>query len=779
MLSTTLSAFVAATGLCFGFADVYGEEANTLAEGQTVQRAVGLRLRADQVFSGRGLVELPTSDAPMSPEILNDEERASLLRPTLLALLADSEPMRTTQENVFNLWTVNETYPGSDRNVAVISWDLIRETSEPLVLGIGSDDGIAVVQDEQVIYARRAFRDFSDSSALVPVALHPGVNRFRLISERIYPRSTNYYAPEWIVRIRTFSDRTSAIQKHFINNRHILAHPIVHSLSELRVTLPAPFIHKVSAWALDGTRISEGEVDHQGNISWNKSELVAPTIVRIENDHRRSEFALVTGDDPTRAVAAKMAASARAEEPLARAWQKRIEILNRDENFDPSSIQWAQKLVQSITGLCSPEETLATAGNGVHSIELRTFTSTIDGSSQYFLCYVPEQLRSRNKNAVEADADVLFILPCPTAPLRPFLEGRLMAGIQELECWAATADDHNIILVWPGYAEIDFGGPVAQREIAETVEAFSRAYGSVSRNLYIMGVCASGVAATRLGDSIRPHVAGLALYSPVLSRFSRRWLPGVETFSPIVLPKPDWSGFSPFETVKAYPGSKWVTIFDSGMPGHGNAKDTAALLAACRAENAKAKDIQVGTSTEYAWGERMKYRLSLFLEALIDGNASSAGTRTDWASLANLQHPLHAPTTITEALLNGYHVEAGDAALEQWATAWSEVYTRWRGCEVPRPPSSRRTSIALLSLDASSPLAEKVSLEVSRKYKMQQGEKLFGALLVAHHDKPTVVIFHSGQAMESLPAYDPLLDGGEQGVVFKMEKGRWQQVALW
>jgi hypothetical protein len=748
-------------------------------------RTVGAtRLWSADVFVGRGLMDRKPSDSKKPGtshrqpqlEILSASERKALCRIGELPKRGGAT-LQAAEEGFFNLWKVDENDIEENKNVVLLNYSVTAEKSSHVYFDIGSDDGIALLQGENVIYARRGLSEFSDASDVVEVAVHPGANSFQLILQRDDRRTTRYFAPQWIVKIRVFRNKAAALHCHDTYNRHLMVEPIARSPGDLRSVLVAPLSTHISLRTLDGRQVYDGTIDECGHIHWQSGSETLSGCYIVANDLGQAEPIVLTAGKSLARTAEGVLPQVRSRDEVAKAWARRWSTILISEQTDQQDRKWQQRACLALLGQLNPTQTYATENPEMRLCELHSFRSQLDGSSQEYLCYIPRRLRRGIRGPKPQKAAVLVVLPCQAYPLKPFLESYVLDGNQERECWASVADKYGFILVWPGYVDVDFGGPIARAEIVENLAAFARDYSRFCSDLNILGVCSSGLAATRLPDEVRNDVTGIALYSPMLHKTSHRWFPGMRVRSPAQIPPSALENCNATTIARRNSKQRLVILFDSAMPGHGQRAETDELIAACREMRVDLAVENTGFSDEFAWGVRMQYRLGLIMTALRQSRRPPETSKSKWERIAALR-PRESAPSIQAALLTGFSISptTSDPA-HRWLEKWNEIYQRWRG--VPLPTGRDRSSVVVTaaSLADDRPWVDEVRSELPAHW-TGEFKNLFGvARLSAAKDR--IAVFWSPDITDELPDYDPLIDGIHSGVLFRREEGIWTQVCAW
>jgi hypothetical protein len=431
--------------------------------------------------------------------------------------------------------------------------------------------------------------------------------------------------------------------------------------------------------------------------------------------------------------------------------------------------KWAQKFALSCHGMLHPEQIPALPRSKVSSLGIGAYKSAVDGATQYYEYFVPRRaLMSEGRGE---PIPLLIVLPSVADPVRPFLESYYLADIQEMEAWTAVAEEHGYALLWPGYVDVDFGGALTQRSLAESIRQFRAARHMEVGRIYLMGVCSSGVAATRALFEGDYEIGGVCLYSPLVLRSKHRVVHGMRPFAPVRLPEalPDRSIDEIARRLAKVPVAM---LYDSGMPGHGSRAHAYQLLEACRNYGGDMVELKARTVAEYTWGERMKYRLGLFSKWLV-----AAEARRDRATVQGDGARLDGGG-VRDLLIEGFRVGRQDDLLAAWMAGWEERYFQWRGAELPRERGDQGARISTVAIASAEELGPELAHRLREKNVDASADELFG-IVRTEGDPGEVLVFRNLRASGTFPAVDPILDGYFAGALWRRETGRWTQIDAW
>lgn len=691
------------------------------------------------------------------------EELDSVLLPKITPA-ARSQSFHTTAEGIFNLWQLDELRASRGDNLGLLAFDIEAEAKQVAALGVGSDYAFAVFINGKPVYTRLGYDSFRDSSSLIEAPLVAGRNRVTIAFEAGEPKiRRSYFLHSWTAKIRVFQTVDQARLEHARSHNHPLDTPIVSSLDGLRCQVGAPFISRASAVSLKGENITSGDVMENGAIHWSAPSRLPSCFYLSIDDGLLAEPVIIVRSDELEKLSLPHLSN-----KVSEGWAFRVRHLLEPEYRERlSDIDWVRKFANAYASSVNPTLVEEDSRLWCAHPRLASYESHIDGTRQPYLYYLPRNQGTHTPAKITEKTPIVVIAPTVTEPVRPVLESPLMAAQTEQENWCAVADEYGCILLWPGYNEVDFGGSLSMEALAETLREFTTKYNISTCPTFVMGVCSSGVAATRFAKLRKEQMSGVILYSPQLVRSGlAHWpkLRGALEDSP--------SHYSEAENnllqlaADLRPLSCTI-LFDSGLEGHGSRGQTDTFIQGCRAAGTPVVEIPSEQSTEWVWGERMKSRFqSLLGQAFQNIRNPVAG----WSA------PFTKPSgaTIKETLLSGYSISATDERLHSWLSDWNDGYRVWRSAEVPIK-SDIKTPAQLATRVLDPRAIETLFPQQTADARGQMSTEYFGAY-VDNAAPYQVVIFCSQDAKGPFPAFDPLLDGVLKSCLWKSENGRWQRV---
>lgn len=696
-----------------------------------------------------------------SSRLLSPEERRTLLKPA--APLPATSRLRVQPEQFFILWGAED--PPVAEHLAVASFVFESRDDAVWTLAVGCDYGFGVIVNDQLVYGRCGYAPFSEASDLIRCPVRKGANVIQVAFASNERQGRGSYDPSWTGRIEMFRRATDAVRRCFAFNRHPFDAPLVAKREALRCRLGSPFVRTVRILDVRSRQpLAKGTVDEQGGISWDGP---APRLEAFIADvDGQSPEPIVIANAATLQLPPPPAAAARPSDPAAAAWAFRYRHLLKPEfAAERATLRWAQKTAYA--WICSEvSDAFAAPQSSLPGLQFGTYDSTIDGSRQYFQFFVPA-----SRGPVRR---VLVVVPGVTDPVRPFLEGGTVAGFDEWERWCAMAAQSHFALLWPGYNDVDYGGEYSQHELADTIQAFQRAYPDI-RDVTILGVCSSAICAARHAANHPGEVASLILMSPEFKRGGYRLSPGIEDDTPNTSFQPETDAVVD-QLVRRLSGTPIAIMYDSGMPGHGDKPLSDRFIELSRELGRPVDVLTAPVTHEFVWGERMVWRLRGFLEWA----AAQATPALTSKSRQPLRFSEAAPEQklIKTELLGGFAAEAPSFGEQGWFQDWRQNYQRWRGADLPiaEPPSITR-GVVLRRVVLREPADWQAFPEL--RGHAREGESFLAIFLHPTAGRSELIVAEHGPAPEYYPRIDPLLDGYFRGSVWFFQDDSWHQGDVW
>jgi len=666
--------------------------------------------------------------------------------PTLLA----AEP-----EGVFALWRVQDDLTKRPEGAVALAFDISAASARQIYLGIGADDRYIILLNGETVSIRAGYQYHLVCSNIVPLALSSGINHVTILAacER-HRAAARYFAPAWEMSLWLFTDEISALAMHDQKNRHCLLTPLVSSASLIACCNGSPVYRHARMLDAKGDLLSEGDVQEDGAILWEKEISPEVHLARVEIDGARGEPVFIAPSAQLDATVVNTLSQIATNDPFD-PWRLRVEHLLKPEFRAMRSVdsKWAAKLVAAIDQTARKERvaTEMIKGRPVTSWSLYQYTSEIDGTTQYYGFYVPPP-HSRPAESIP----VIAILPDVPSPVRPFLESAVFAGTDQVEQWCSVADQLGVALVWPGFVDVDYGGKIAQRQLQEVLDDFYQREPRAGA-LYLMGICSSSVTALEYINKNPGAARGVVLHAPVLSRQTRRFTPGLWG-------DPVPCHFVPETTesvIGAFKVDRCAVLFDVGFPGHGELAKLPNFLALASQRGASVTDFGVTHVEGYLWGERMNQRLvKLF------GWVRQPGSTVQEARYEPKPPSAAEPESVEDALLSGFTLaENADSEIERsWFSWWSAQYARWRGTPISAGKPRRLPYSLVLSEISDDELRSRFSVAAG-----VEPEKWVAVFL--DREKKRVVVARNPAAKGPFPKVDIMLDGHFREALWRQSTG--------
>jgi len=242
---------------------------------------------------------------------------------------------------------------------------------------------------------------------------------------------------------------------------------------------------------------------------------------------------------------------------------RRARILLAENNYDSYDRKWQAKLAYTLSSLAEMERNL---GEGVVDIakdqtdlHIRGFASKADGSPQYYRLFVPSTYNPGSP------LPLLVMVPARIFNKeRPFIEGPVMANLQEARHWTSYAEKYGFALIWPGYRGDPEGYTYESLHIDEAIQALEKDYNIDKSRISLFGSCGAGYNAGRLASEYPNRFAAIVYDRAVFDRE----VSGIESMPTLV----QWyAAVNPSRHVLANRNLKIFVMHDNtAAPGHGD-----------------------------------------------------------------------------------------------------------------------------------------------------------------------------------------------------------------
>ena len=683
-----------------------------------------------------------------------------------------------------DLWGVATATGAQPGAALVLAFDLERSKAgtEYLLLGCGGEAAV-LVNDHTVFAFLGGSRSLLRNQDVVELPLVAGRNIVQVVFDRgAWDKiPVDHYAPEWAATLELAKDADAAWSAHAAQVIHPVFDPVVASYDALRVEAAVPGHEAVQLFDLNGALRAKGSVNCDLTIRWADGTALPPTpfagVLVVGGE--MGETILVTGA-ATVDQACVAVESLRPSLNPADPWYLRLRHLLSVNFLRDRGLGWRRNLALVLTMAVANREKAEVAEVlqrcKAARIECRPYISEIDGTTQYYLLY-------RCTKAETAPLAVVF--PAVTASVRPFLESGPVTNQRGFEMMATVAEQHGVNVLWPGVADVDYGGDLLRREVRECVEAAKRELGTDWRGgIYGVGQCSSGVGVLGYAQSGHP-LQGIVLHDPIVQRTTYHWLPKLPQF-PTGYTRAVGEREQVGPGVRGLPRVPVQLIYDIDVPGHGDREGSRALEADLRLAGYDVAAEWPEPMKAIPWGERSKAVSGKWFAWMTA--QESARKHTVVAAAHRLSMPA---MTVKQALLEGFKVEGTtDPYLRDWAKGWSRAVARYRGAE-PAIPASAATSVVLRVLGVEERVPERLLERFSGVAQsgpmgipvgslIAQAEALFGFRLVeAQPGANTVEVFRAGTVDGDQPNCDLLLDGCCRGALWARRGDRWTLVDFW
>ncbi len=687
-----------------------------------------------------------------------------------------------------DLWRVAQETGARPGAALLVAFDLERAAAGTEFLLLGCAGKAAVLVNDRPVFALLGGnRSLLRNQEVVALPLNAGRNTVQVVFDRgAWERvPVDHFAPEWAATLEYAADAETAWRGHAAHVVHPVVDPVVAEYGALRVEAAVPGHEQVELFDLDGVRCAVGRVAPDLSIHWADGACPppAPFVGWLVVGGEMGEAVLVTGAATVDQLSATVEQQRGRFDPDA-VWVRRLRHLLSVNFLRERGLSWRRNVALDLTMAAAERSKPAVAAVLACSkparIECGTYASSIDGTTQHYLLF-------RCRQAETAPLAVIF--PAVPTVLRPFLESGAVVNQRGAEFLATIAELHGVNLLWPGVADVDYGGALLRRSARECVDAATRDLGPRWQGgIYAVGQCSSGVAALGYARAGHP-LQGILLHDPIVSRTVLRWLPKVPQF-PTGFSREAGKREQVGPAVAGLPHLPVQLIFDIDSPGHGDREGSRVLVEDLLAAGF---DVTANWPQPYKnmiWGERAKSVAGDWFEWILRQEAKRAAA-VDHGAARRRELAARPAETVKEALLEGFALQgATDPRLRDWAEGWQVAYSRYRGA-APSGGGRAATAVGLRPLTAAEaepgrllPAMPGVSQlgrsGVALGPMVQQAEALFGyALRVAAPGDNRVEVFRAGAPEGDLPQLDLMLDGCCRAALWARRDGRWSLVDFW
>jgi len=208
---------------------------------------------------------------------------------------------------------------------------------------------------------------------------------------------------------------------------------------------------------------------------------------------------------------------------------RRMGTLMDPENQKPGDPQWQLKVMHVLGQMARIDSELA-AGNrslsGIKGLSLRAFVSKIDGLSQSYRLYIPE-----NHDMGGQGIPLVVIPPPPLQKLRPFSDSPIVAKHLKAKALCRIAEECGVALLWTGYRTPMMQSPGEIASHDEAIDDVLKHYNIDRKRMTLLGVCMGGVTAGMMAVDSPKKYAGIAFHrgyfnTGYLSALKKRYMTG-------------------------------------------------------------------------------------------------------------------------------------------------------------------------------------------------------------------------------------------------------------
>lgn len=692
-----------------------------------------------------------------------------LPRITTPSKLSPSIVLQDTGSGI-NLWEAVKELEPPPASDLLLTFDVYAKRGKVLYLAMGCNDTAVVVCNNNTIYGTYGFREYIHAEDIIQMPVSTGLNHVSILCRKprhwIRPPADNS-ADQWKVSVDLCGSSEAAWAVFRGHNFHLTDTPIVRCLDDIRVEAKCKDHDTAQFCDILGRVISAGRVRANGSVEWEKTSNISAQLGFIKIGTNDAEPLLITDFESPSKIAVASSGTTSLYRPNV-AWRARLTHLSRFEYSKEGDNWWARKLV--LAALMSEKregcENLINE-NKPSELKLVSYKSHIDGTIQYFQFYRPRR--------AEPAKIAIIVLPSVGNRVRPFLQSVQLANLHDNEDLADIAAENNLAVIWPGLADVDYGGEYSRTVVAECLKAAS-ALLPPNTKYVLIGTCSSGVLG--LGYAQTREIDGLVLQTPIVGRYGHRWLPGLDVDG-IGYPAMSLQEEQTVTRINELVSTPILLIYNRNVQGHGDLAGSKWLYNQLLSKNANIKAHWETIDQTYLWGEsqRAAYApVSKWLYLL----SHRKNNRTQTVSRQSSNH-------VKPALLSGFYVQpTADPILSGWFERWFELLSKYRGDRPSISPlvescckvRGRVLDTAdMESIKASSFFVGTNCLNLGAGLTVEDG--LWGFRLCANPDGSVVEVFRTPNAQERLPNLDLIVDGCCAGAIWKQQGTQWRLVQVW
>lgn len=692
-----------------------------------------------------------------------------------------------SEESGFDLWDAAEQLHASPNSALIVTFDVESDRETRVILGFGcSGDALIALNGKLVFGTETAVspkkhndEEYIRTQSLVPLSLRAGINKVSVLCRKCsaWDKIPDPHASDqWMLGAELYTDDGIAWQACRVRNFDLLDTPIVKAFADLRVTTSIYGRRGVLLYDLAGKERAKGEIDDDGRVLWDSRLPELPFHGFLEVDRHYTDAIFVTGEAKIEDIC-QYIYSTNFSDNRTDAWAKRCAHLLKPVFIDMRDNWWARKLVLSTTMAVADLKSSAVRDQLSHyrpsQIEFAQFRSDIDGTNQYYRVY-------RGAGSGTQRRPVLMVLPTVEDVMRPPLEGQDVANIRDAEDLATLGDEFGIDIVWPGNSEVDFGGNLSLKEIAECVDDFKKRTGNDQPHIYAFGVCSSGVTAIACGETM--DLAGVILEIPVINRSIHRFVKGLD-IDEFIYPSEALASEQTASKLHLLANRPVYIVFNTDMPGHGRIQESRDLVGYLLDKGGSVEAHYPKPEHFFLWGER---------------NRVYEAQMCDWISRQEKMFKPPArrnsellqkrePQSVKDALLLGFKVNPSeDQCLTRWIQGWKMLWESYRGAPWEyreNAPTVVETHVLkqadYLELEEQKFFSGRATLDTLDQKAVSKTDELWGFRLIPSSGTERVDVFRSENASVDLPKCDLVIDGCCKAVLWRKVKGQWQLLDVW
>jgi hypothetical protein len=677
----------------------------------------------------------------------------------------------------FDLWDgVRATVAAAGANL-VLSFDIVAQSDQKALLGFGCT-GEAVVQcNGRIVFATGGTKELVRTQSLIEISLSAGKNRLIVLCHKPEGWDIPPEQPlrnQWMISMEVYGDESSAWIAFRSRNMHLMDTPIVGAQNDIIVQ--ATTSERVTARLYDreGTELSRGVITGSGRVIWDNLIDKMPFFGYLMVGSEDAEPVLITGNKALDEIIPAMISLDSIA--CSDAWKKRIVHLLRPEFASSRDVWWSRKMTVCVGMATEARKSKVDFHRLCRAtwLEFHDYVSSVDGTRQYFRMF-------RNPRSDSHKNPILIVLPSVTDPVRPFLESAEIASLQHSENLASLADENNIVLLWPGLAEVDYGGDLSRIQVDECLAALKKLLDTEHSPVFVLGFCSSSVAA--LGFAETRDVDGLILVTPIVERGAHRWMKGLDIDDlsyPSVVLKAEQTN-TRLSSLRQTPV---LILYDADVPGHGDRVGCRILCEDLVSMGGSLDARWPEPSNDFRWGESARVEEKNLLQWVrLNKDIVSRSRNSPHLTISGDR-----PDTVKTALLKGFAVDKpADAVLAHWFDQWSARWSSFRGSPWLFSSSERVAHTIVVScvlVSGEDPLTRgrgffsgEPQLPEYLQNERPVSEALWGFRLVP--GRQMVEVFRTVDACKDLPRVDLLVDGCCTGAVWRLTPKGWVLAQLW